>query len=69
LKINKTFIKRSRIKLKIKRKRTGVKISITKRTNLLFSRDEREKNVLLTINHSMITDMCCTVRKRARQLF
>ena len=43
LKTNKTSIKRSRTKIKKKRIRKEVKIPITKRVKLLFSREERKK--------------------------
>jgi hypothetical protein len=44
LKTNKTSIKRSRTKIKKKKRiRKEVKIPITKRVKLLFSREERKK--------------------------
>jgi flagellar motility protein MotE (MotC chaperone) len=63
LKINKTFIKRARTKIKKKRTRTKIEIPKTKMPNMYFlrkERDKKKKNIKTMTNHLATADMRST---------
>jgi len=63
LRINKTFIKRARTKIRKKRTRTKIEIPKTKMPNMYFlrkERDKKKKNIKTMTNHLVIADMRST---------